>query len=784
MARFQVISAPYLGKEDRSFARHVYTLGASVWGVRRGDGPSWPWGAMADSSDSKKVEAAPEGRPKGSFPRAFGNYLLLQRLARGGMGEVYIAKSGGIAGIEKHCVVKTLRPHFTSDREYVTRFIDEARVVVQLAHRNIAQIFDVGRVNKQYYLAMEFIVGTDLRTIAERAQAQGLQLPENVALHIISEMLEALDYAHRHVDPSTGQKLNLVHRDVSPQNVMVSFEGEVKLIDFGLAHSTMKVEQTQPNVVMGKMAYMSPEQARGDELDGRADLFAAAVLCYELLVGERYYEGLSFDQIWSIAGTGGYRPRKWDQLHPELVAVLARALEAKPDDRFPTGADFKDALLEYSVSQRLRPVSRELRQLMSELFGDESTKHYELIARFQNVSAINSMANPAAKKEESQSFAVRNVESFIDGAPIPDRATGSEVIPFQQPGDRTEVQSADPTAVAPADLTDRYLSTNPPDRTEESSPIPEMPTLIQSGSDSGIVPAEGAHPDAALLIDRSDRRPSDPQDATYVVRDSRGIHAAAEGQDTAQLVAAAGLPPSNTNKWIAILAGVTLSLTGVAAALFFFLGEAPAPGSAGAVGVAHNPPADDAPAAADTDATDDATSREAAADDDDDVVAPDDKSPPGADTDTPSAQADDAPEPGPDAIVQADENDSTAGGESDEDEGNVAEASADDKDDDKADRRKRRRARRTSPKKTSTRRVAAAEPAPEPVRPKLSPAGQAAYTTDGVKVWDFLKDHCKPIVPCAKQLHKPNIREMPLTEVKKLKELAASCAKRCKRVGS
>jgi serine/threonine protein kinase len=425
-------------------------------------------------------------RESGEYPRPFGNYLLLTSLARGGMGEVFLAKSGGIAGIEKHCVVKTLRGNYTMDREYVTRFIDEARVVVQLHHRNICQIYDVGRVGKQYYLAMEYIVGRDLRTIMQRAKDLSRPFARALVLHILAEMLEALDYAHRISDPITGEALRVVHRDVSPQNVMLNFEGEVKLIDFGLAQSAKKVEKTQPHVVMGKMAYMSPEQARGDPVDGRADQFAAAVLCYELLTGERYYEGLSFDQIWSMAGRGGHEPRLWNTLDATLREILGRALKPHATERYATCADFKDDLVTYQVKTGQLALSRDTRSFLSELFGDEAQAHRDMLARFQNVRML-SRESDLKSADESQSFSsTGDHESIISGAPIVDELTTVTHEP------KNAINSKKTKAVSPLRPDEQTVSSllvsqpsrsgrvegSSGDRTYvENSPVPEL-TLV------------------------------------------------------------------------------------------------------------------------------------------------------------------------------------------------------------------------------------------------------------------------------------------------------------------
>ncbi|MFZ9885961.1 MAG: protein kinase domain-containing protein [Myxococcota bacterium] len=395
-----------------------------------------------------------------TFPRVFGNYLLLHRLARGGMGEVYLAKTGGLAGIEKHCVVKTLRPHFTSDREYVSRFIDEARVVVGLTHRNIAQTFDVGRVGHQYYLAMEYIPGMDARSVQDRYQSThpGDNVEPGIALHITSEVLEALDYAHRAKNPSTGQLLHLVHRDISPQNVMMNFEGEVKLIDFGLAQSTSKSEHTQPHLVMGKMAYMSPEQARGESIDATADQFAVGVMLYELLTGERYYGQMNPQQIWAVAGRGDWVPPRMGEVPAPLVAIFRRALAPTRDGRFETCGDFREALVEYQYASGTRAGSRELRTLMKKLYAAEQAQHEALVAHYAGVRLADFVEDPwitpsgsvrvpkgvSSKREETVSF----LPSPTDGAIRAELVRFATEPPLTRGGERTGETTRVPRAAA------------------------------------------------------------------------------------------------------------------------------------------------------------------------------------------------------------------------------------------------------------------------------------------------------------------------------------------------
>jgi serine/threonine protein kinase len=370
---------------------------------------------MATEAESllQKIDriSAVEAAQREPLPRSFGPYLLLASMAKGGMGEVFLARSGTVVGFEKHCVVKTLRPHLTDDREYVARFIDEARVVVQLGHKNICQVFDVGMVGERYYLAMELIAGKDLRALEDVILDSGGRVDPALAIHVMSEVLEALDYAHRFVDVK-GDPLFLVHRDVSPQNVMISFEGEVKLIDFGLAASTVKLEQTSPNVVMGKLAYMAPEQVRGERVDSRTDQFAAAVMLTELCTGERYYEGKTPYEIWSIAAAGDHRPRRWGTIDVELQHILGKALSPRPDDRYPSCLALREALVAWRNAQGVYADGPALRAVMQQRFGAELKAHRELL-----LGVSNPFPRASAQKEPTKSFA-RSSSSTSPPTPV------------------------------------------------------------------------------------------------------------------------------------------------------------------------------------------------------------------------------------------------------------------------------------------------------------------------------------------------------------------------------
>jgi len=243
--------------------------------------------------------------------RQFGPYRLVRQVAVGGMAEIHLAKTKGIAGFEKYVAIKMIHPNFAEDDQFIQMLVDEAKITVHLTHGNIAQTFDLGRVGETYYITMEFVDGSDLYKILRRGSEQDLEMPLDVCAFIAKEVASALDYAHRKRD-HTGRSLGIVHRDVSPQNVLVSYAGEVKLVDFGIAKATMKVRQTAAGVIKGKYYYMSPEQAWGDPIDSRSDIFSAGIVLYEMITGQMLYleEDLHISSsIWRAVRTSRHRRR-------------------------------------------------------------------------------------------------------------------------------------------------------------------------------------------------------------------------------------------------------------------------------------------------------------------------------------------------------------------------------------------------------------------------------------------------------------------------------------------
>jgi serine/threonine protein kinase len=244
-------------------------------------------------------------RYKGAALEVFGRYRLLDRVAIGGMAEVFLARTSSIDGFDKDLIIKRIRPELTRDETFVSMFIDEARVSIALSHPNVVQVFDFGAVptddGTSYYLAMEYVNGCDLGALLQLDEFDAKGLPPEVALYVVGQVCRGLDYAHN-LRNRRGDALHVIHRDISPRNVLLSYDGGVKVADFGIAKTKNRISQTQPGMVLGKLVYMAPEHALGQEIDARADIFAAGAVLWELLTGHQLYGGQltpeAMQRIW------------------------------------------------------------------------------------------------------------------------------------------------------------------------------------------------------------------------------------------------------------------------------------------------------------------------------------------------------------------------------------------------------------------------------------------------------------------------------------------------------
>ena len=274
-----------------------------------------------------------------------GRYEIVRHLAHGGMASVYLARLSGIGGFERHVVLKTLREDAVADDTLVPMFLDEARLVAQLHHQHIAQVFDVGHDGETYYLAMEYVHGETVRAVLEAAWKQAIVLPLDFALTVVCAAAAALHHAHERCDRS-GQSLDIVHRDVTPSNVIVSYDGSIKLIDFGIAKANLRIAQTRTGFIKGKAGYMAPEQVKGHPIDRRSDVFALGVLAYELTTQRRAFHCESqFEQLQRIAHATIAPPSHVMERYPvELEQIVMRALEVDPDDRYQDAATMRGEL--------------------------------------------------------------------------------------------------------------------------------------------------------------------------------------------------------------------------------------------------------------------------------------------------------------------------------------------------------------------------------------------------------------------------------------------------------
>jgi serine/threonine protein kinase len=359
-----------------------------------------------------KGQTGPLGRVDPSLPQVFGRYLLVQRLSRGGMGEIFLAKHG-LAGFEKLAVIKKVLPHLAADEQFISRFVDEAQVAIKLQHVNVAQVFEVGRVGDEYFLALEYVEGRDLRRTLAVLQQRAMRLPVDLALFIGRELANGLAYAHRRTS-TDGASLNLVHCDISPPNVLVSFEGETKVIDFGIAKSALRGTATDPKMGFGKFGYMAPEQLiRGGIVDHRTDIYAAGVVLFELLTGMRLYEAGPEPDYRALAkkvAKGEHKmPSDVDRSLATYDDLVATALRPKPEDRYQTAAEFRDAIQQALVNVNPTISTDQLGAYMRELFQHEMTQQRELHERIAKTHLEDFQDQLTTQVGSTISFALANM---------------------------------------------------------------------------------------------------------------------------------------------------------------------------------------------------------------------------------------------------------------------------------------------------------------------------------------------------------------------------------------
>ena len=441
-----------------------------------------------------------------------GRYELLEQLGEGGMGTVWLARLTGAAGFEKLCIVKTVLPSIAKDAEFVSRFLHEGRVLTQLSHGNIAQVLDMNEVDGQLFLALEYVAGVDLARLHEQVRAAQEYMPLDLVVALITQAAEGLGAAHRKA-ALDGSPLNIVHRDVSPHNIMVSYEGEVKVIDFGIAKSEARSRHTAQASVMGKLGYMAPEQARGEPVDHRADQFALSIVLWELLANQSWVKrGTLTEMVVAMAHPPSPRaltPLRTD-VPASLEAVVLKALSPLPEGRFATTDEFAQALMGELLKLGPPPTKPQLGQYVRSRCSTDFATQRQLLTR---VSTQRSPP-PEGERPKVDLFAETAVRS-----PPPVPTTPNAAVALKETGVPTMV--ARPPATVPMPATPTVSLSPVEERADaQSDPAYDKTALPALSRPAVTAPTDPEFPVVAppSLADTTIRPESAPESPAVVSR--------------------------------------------------------------------------------------------------------------------------------------------------------------------------------------------------------------------------------------------------------------------------
>ncbi|MCB9595939.1 MAG: serine/threonine protein kinase [Sandaracinaceae bacterium] len=440
----------------------------------------------------------------------FGKYLLLDRIAVGGMAEVYTAKSFGIEGFEKIIAIKRILPTMAEDHDFISMFIDEAKIAGHLTHANIVPIYELGKISESHYIAMEYVWGKALLQIMNRFRRMRRHMPPVMAAWIASKMLEGLDYAHRKRDRH-GRPMGIIHRDVSPQNILVSYEGQIKLIDFGIAKAASRNTKTQAGVLKGKFGYMSPEQVRGNPIDHRSDIFAASTCLHEMLTGERLFVGESdFSTLEKVRNADVAPPSQMvNDLPPDLEEIVLKGLAREPDERWQTAGEMQEELQRFIALQRPPFGTSKLNTWMRTAFAPEIAKEKGRLDVFNKVShpgaspsmpmpganprvpslATTSPQNPSARRPMPPAPSQGTEEIELEEA---DEMAGEATMITSSPFDMMEEQRAREMEELTEEPTQIFFTADDLEEIEDARPAAHAPA-------GGLRPAPKAPPPAATF---------------------------------------------------------------------------------------------------------------------------------------------------------------------------------------------------------------------------------------------------------------------------------------------
>ncbi len=377
-----------------------------------------------------------------------GKYRLLGMMNAGGMAELLIALQAGPEGFSKVVALKRVLPHLSSEQTFIEMFLDEARLAARLDHANLVRVYDFGEVQNRYFLAMEYLPGEDASRVVARARRLGLAVPLEIAAFIVSGAAAGLHFAHE-LTGEDGQPLGLVHRDATPSNILVTYYGTVKVLDFGVAKTAGQLHHTQTGMVKGKLAYLAPEQVSAQPIDRRSDVFALGLVLWELLTGRKLYQG---DNPAAVAHALMYetspppsslRP----EVPPELDAIVLKAIAKSPEERFQTAAELEDALEEFLAVRSIRPAPKQLTAFMELLFSSEVAHAKRSIAQGRDLST----------------YIPQVMKVLVTASPVTGQA--GSTLPFGQPPPATPAlpePAAPPALVEPEPVARSAVAPVPP----------------------------------------------------------------------------------------------------------------------------------------------------------------------------------------------------------------------------------------------------------------------------------------------------------------------------------
>jgi TonB family protein len=469
----------------------------------------------------------------------FGQYILLERIATGGMAEVWKARMRGLEGFEKIVAIKKILPHLSDNDEFTEMFVDEAKLAAQLNHNNIIHIYDLGKIDQSWFIAMEYIDGYDIKSLLAKGRQVGRPLAIPLALFITSRVASALDYAHRKKG-FDDQELGLVHRDVSPQNVLISRDGDIKLCDFGIAKAATKASHTQAGALKGKLQYMSPEQAWGREIDHRSDIFATSAVLFEMLAGRKLFSGESelsvLDQVREahVPAPSTYNP----EVPRNVDEIVMRGLEKDPAARFQTAGEMARAIDEVLYTYKPTPTSSDLAQYVAAIESPERhAPASPLPAAPEEVLPVTGPADREPEKEEAES-----VPPVGTALPVPPTAAAP---PERQTRERSPEETI-PAGVAPLHPREEHttegeppavLSAGEPRRKKRSGAVIAVAAilvLLTIGAGAYVI-LGGREPAGAVTDAAAPLGAPAPQQAVFPTPVEEGI--TTEGLEAEQLAA-------------------------------------------------------------------------------------------------------------------------------------------------------------------------------------------------------------------------------------------------------